>query len=738
MIALLQSDPLKTAPRMNPIRAIQGIRGVNCVLHDDGCLRFGARLRRWLVPCIASIVPAQAQMAVPSNDEPVRLEPMTVWGEANPGWPDAASARSGDVPANLAATVERIPGLAMHHMGAAAAEPLLRGLGSDRVVTSLDGLPLPNASPTRTASPLALIAGGLTGGLAIDKAVPSVALGPPANAGYIGLSLAAGGSSSQSDTTDATADWDSDRDGGNALVREISNRGPWKIRIAAAAHSLGDYSAGDGTVVPADDRGEGVALDLGWKPDSRSQFRLGALLSRQELAVNSALPLDTRRTNLNVFTGGHRWTLSDQTWIDTRIGAGVSRPHLDNSGRPAPARVAADGRTASLAAGISIRHKTALSDEFVAGIDRTEEDRDMQRKRSGAVDLLWPDLRQTDVGGFAETTQVLSATWKLRLGARLDAATSEARAADGLAFNRTIRDLYVAYNGPDAAKTAQHDVAGAANALLTGQLTSALGTSLGAGFSRQPPGASERYRAFSDALGGGYEIGNPAARAENKYDLTWGLHWQRPTLSVQADLFASYLPNYLHRARVGTTTPPPPPPPGSIVYGYRATAAELWGGELEILWQPIADSWLRLTSAGIEATDRKADRRLPEIPPETLDLAAGRGWPAIGVKPWVEIGLRSTAAQRNPAPDEMPVFANTSAFALAAIRGGFSWHGLEVSLSVANVFNRLYFDYLSPPAAATPPSGSLRPGARIPGPGRDFLLTIRFRGDRPLPAPTKP
>jgi outer membrane receptor protein involved in Fe transport len=62
------------------------------------------------------------------------------------------------------------------------------------------------------------------------------------------------------------------------------------------------------------------------------------------------------------------------------------------------------------------------------------------------------------------------------------------------------------------------------------------------------------------------------------------------------------------------------------------------------------------------------------------------------------------------------------------VRGGVSWHGVDVSLSVENIFDRLYFDYLSPPAAAMPPSGSLRPGSRIPGPGRDILLTIRFRG----------
>ena len=49
-----------------------------------------------------------------------------------------------------------------------------------------------------------------------------------------------------------------------------------------------------------------------------------------------------------------------------------------------------------------------------------------------------------------------------------------------------------------------------------------------------------------------------------------------------------------------------------------------------------------------------------------------------------------------------------------------------MSLSVENVFDRLYYDYLSPPAAAMPPSGTLLPGARIPGPGRTITFTVSY------------
>jgi iron complex outermembrane receptor protein len=678
----------------------------------------------WLLGAGVLLAAGRAQTATSAADEPVRLEKLTVWGEAVPGLLDIMPGQlQWSVPSNMASIAESIPGLAMHHMGAAAAEPLLRGLGSDRIVTTLDGLPLPNASPTRTASPFALITAGLPAALEVSKSLPSVTLGPPANAGYIGLSLAPADKTNRTNRTYAGTAWNFDRGGGDILAGETAAQGAWNVRTALAAHSLGDYTAGDGTVVPARDRNVGAALHLDRQPDPEHRLQLGVLFSRQELAVNSALPLDTRDTSTSAFTAGYGWAASGRTWIDTRLGLGISRPHLDNAGRPAPALITADGRTLSLAAGVSVRHQTEAG-EFVVGLDATQEERRLERKRPGAVDLLWPDLHQNDAGGFAELTCALTADWKLRLGARLDAAHSEARAADGLAFNRSIRDLYAAYYGPDAVQTNRSETVGAANALLTGRLASAVTTTLGAGFSRQPPGASERYRAFSDALGGGYEIGNPAARAEDKYEMDWGLRWQQPKFAIDVDLFASYLPDYLHRTRVGTTTPPSPPPAGAIVYGYRSTEATFLGGELEVLWQPVTDTWWRLAAAGVEGTDRKAHRRLPEIPPASLTLAAGRMWSGARLKPWVEVGARAVAAQHNPAPDDMPVFADTPAFILGNVRGGLTWRGLRVALSVENVFDRLYYDYLSPPAAATPPSGSLLPGARIPGPGRTFTLTV--------------
>ena len=256
----------------------------------------------------------------------MQLDKVTVRGESVPGQPGVAPASSEGIAPSLAAAVDAAPGLAMHHMGASAAEPLLRGLGSDHVVTALDGLPLPNASPTRTASPLALIGGGLAAGFTVSKAVPSVTLGPPANAGYIVLSTADPDAVHGPMAAYGGAEWDPNRDGGERSGRRLRPQRHWSFRAAAAAHTLGDYTSGDGTVIPAKDRNEGAALELGWQPDTHTSSRLGALFSRQELAVNSALPLDTRDTDRCAFTGGYSWAASAKPGLTTRFGVGIPRP----------------------------------------------------------------------------------------------------------------------------------------------------------------------------------------------------------------------------------------------------------------------------------------------------------------------------------------------------------------------------------------------------------------------------
>src|SRR6185369_970172 len=58
---------------------------------------------------------------------------------------------------NLGNELLAIPGVAGHARAADAMEPFVRGLALDRVATTLNGLPLLNASPERTNSPVVVL-----------------------------------------------------------------------------------------------------------------------------------------------------------------------------------------------------------------------------------------------------------------------------------------------------------------------------------------------------------------------------------------------------------------------------------------------------------------------------------------------------------------------------------------------------------------------------------------------------
>jgi len=109
-----------------------------------------------------------------------------------------------------------------------------------------------------------------------------------------------------------------------------------------AAHSLGNLHLGRRHGGSSGRPKRGTALELEWQPDPKHRLQFGALFSRQELAVNSALPLDTRATDTMAMNLEYDWAGSDQTdcypvWCRTHgshLDTGVAPPGLVTCRRP--------------------------------------------------------------------------------------------------------------------------------------------------------------------------------------------------------------------------------------------------------------------------------------------------------------------------------------------------------------------------------------------------------------------
>ncbi|HVU34895.1 MAG TPA: TonB-dependent receptor [Opitutaceae bacterium] len=633
---------------------------------------------------------------------------------------------------NLGPELLAIPGVYGHARAADAMEPSIRGLGFDRVATTIDGIPLVNASPERTNSPVVILGDAAVTAMIVTKALPSVTQGLVTTGGRIALQTgdAATQPGAPSTTATLTTTYNGARDGFVAQGRFATAAGAWNAGATFFRNDLGDYTAADGRVVAArfDDYGGSAAL--AWRGGGH-QARIAFLQRRLRDQETVSLPLDGRNTESDVLTFNDRWSVDAGALqaIEVRAGTAYTDPYITSEARKAPALTFAQATARSSGGGVTTIWQPAGFGVLRAGADFAGQDRRAVRTTAAGNDYIWPDATYTDVGVFAEWTRSLTPAWRLRLGARGDDVASDARAADRLALGRPIRDQYVAYNGPAAGAVARHDHAGAANALLEWNRNHTVSAFVGAGYSVQPAGVMERYRAFLNALGGdgrggnAVELGNPALHPERKVALESGGTWRGSWLDLEATAYYYRVDDFILREPVGTTQPPLAP---MVVFGYRNTPADFFGTELGATFRPAAGWSIPVTYALSEGRHRDTGVGLSDIPPWEGTIAVRYRGSLRTMPCAVEFRGRVVGARNNPAPLENPLFGATGGFSVWHIRAGIPL-GPRVKLEagIENLLDRHYTEYLTPPVAPfAPASGNLRPGDRVPAPGRSGWVSI--------------
>ncbi len=636
---------------------------------------------------------------------------------------------------NLGQELLALPGVYGHARAADAMEPNLRGLGFDRVATTINGIPLLNASPERTNSPVVILGPAAVGDVVVTKALPSVTLGPATTGGRIALNTEE--RDAEADTAPFRASlnltYNGARDGFTSRGRFATVAGSWEADATFFRNDLGDYTAPDGRVVAARLDESGASLALGWH-DAQHRVRAELLQRRLRLQEAVSLPLDGKNTDSQVFTFNDRWTIEHGALekIEWRVGHTFTDPYITSEDRKAPSLTSAQATARSTAAGVESFWRTGDRGTLALGGDWSDQNRRAVRTTAAGQDFIWPGAVYEDAGLFAEWNRTLDAAWNLRLGARADDVRSDARDADKPALGRPIREQFVLYNGPAAAAVAREDFAGAINALLKWTPRRELSAFVGAGVGDQPAQAMERYRAMLNALGGdghggnAVELGNPALRTERKWALEAGGAWKGAAAEIEATFYYYRVDNFILRTPIGKTLPPLA---SMVVFGYRNIDAELYGGEFGVALKPTRQLSLPLTFAVAEGRNRTTGVGLSEIPPWEVTLAARYRSEAKKFPLWAEFGARVVGAKSNPAPLDNPLFATAGGFALWHARAGMPLgRHLRLEGGFENIFNHRYTEYLSPPVAPfKPASGTLLPGERVPGAARSAWLSLTWK-----------
>ncbi|PTX95519.1 TonB-dependent receptor [Opitutus sp. ER46] len=693
-----------------------------------------ACLTRRLLPLAATLALLAATtrggQSTSSSDTPTRLPEFLVPGE-RVGQLELPVPREGlRAPSpNLAADLLALPGVFGQARGADALEPGIRGFSFDRIATSFDGLPLLNASPDRTGAPIALLGPTAAAAITVSKALPSVTLGPVPTGGRIVLHGGSRAATVTANSASLTSSYDAGRAGFSTVASVSARHDTAYVDASLFQHRLGNYIGG-GRDVAARYEDHGGSVALGWQHaqhDARLEVTHRRLLRQDTLA----LPLDVRDTDTLVVALRDRWTTlapASLQAVSWRIGYASADPYLTNAARPASPLIFSQSVARSAGAGLASTWHPAPTATLVVGADASWHQRRAIRTTSAGRDHIWPDVITSQLGLYAEWNGDLAPGWSLRAGARGDALRSDARAADQPALGRSVREQFIAYNGPAAARVSRHDAVGAANLLLRWQPSSPFSAFLGAGLSAQPAAATERYRAFLNALGGdgrggnAFELGNPALAAERKLALETGATWRTPWLLVEAAAYAYQIDAFIQRRPIGTTAS------RVVVFGYRNADAAFCGGELSATWRP-ADGWsIPLTLARATGWLRATGTGLPDLPPWEASAAvryAGRLRQHLSA---LDFGARLAGARTNPAPLDNPLFGTTAGFSVWHLRVGLSLTDtVSVSAGIENLFDRNYTEYLSPPVSPSrPASGSLQPGERVPSPGRAPWLAVKL------------
>jgi iron complex outermembrane receptor protein len=634
---------------------------------------------------------------------------------------------------NLGEAILEVAGVNAVRRGASMTEPVIRGLGWERVLTQLNHLPIHGACPGRMDPPITYAHASSTQEIRVIKGVPSVTLGPAGTGGRIQVIT---DYERPPEAVPGLGSWlhggyDAARDGWSTEGGVLGGNEQLDLRASLEVLRYGDYESGGGTEVPADQEEISSSLALAYRPSPSHRWWQTLNYVDEESIDYPSLPMDLDESTFWAFSGGYRRRPEDGRLQQLEAEVGFTTIDHGMSNRQKPNRGQIEAATTSESGGLSgllrLRLDASESTTINAGVDAFHLGRDALRTRlvvaSGQTfrDHIWPDASQNDLGFFTEGLTLLPDGYRLRAGARLDILWSDAEAVDEMSLGgRTIRENYVRFSGQEASDVADTEVVGSGNVLIEHSVGRHYRVHLGGGLCSRPAGVTERYYAFAPAPGG-FQIGDPSLDPELKTEVTGGLDAELSWLHGHLTIYQTWIDDLILQTTVGYEDVNGDGDE-DLIRGFRNVDARLYGGEASFLLRAGPDISFPLSLAYVRGENRSSGGDLPEIPPFEGSLAI-RYTVERATPWWCEIGGRFVAEQEriDPAFSE----DETRGFAVLHLRGGIEiGEALSVKLGAENLLDHEYNEHLT--REAVMPAGDLPPGAEVPAPGFAFHADIRY------------
>jgi iron complex outermembrane receptor protein len=630
--------------------------------------------------------------------------------------------------------IRAIPGVTGVRRGANSSEPVIRGLGWERVATRVDGLNLHGACVGRMDPPASMLSPTAIQSLEVVKDLPSVLLGPGGTGGAIEISSDYERDPDEPDPWGGRIHTTYDS-AGNRFFGGVEGMGGnrW-LDLHAAVHGgrAGDYDSGDGTRVPARLTGFGGSFSLAAHPAEGQRVGVRFLDGERRDEDFPALPMDSEYVSSRVVTAAWRLERGPELFrgLELRGGYNGVEHVMNNDHKPNFPRMQAETHSDADTFGtraLSLWHP-APALRLAFGLDFQHLGRDATRRRRMTLpmpmqftDRIWPDVWQWDLGGFAALDFEIGDDWRMRLGGRVDRAESDARDADAPSLQmRSVRENYVFRNGdPGAGKVDRSQTLGSGQLFVVWEGVENLRAQLGGGLTSRTANLTELYFAFAPAPGG-FLVGNPALSPEKKIEIAGGIDWSSEHVDLSIDFFHAWFEDYILPTLIDVDDVNGDGV-DDLIRGFVNVNARTTGVELGLVLRAGAHWSLPVSLSYVRGRNTSDDRDLPEIPPLEGQAALRFDSGTDRFPCWLQFGGRFANRQ-----DEIdPLFGEdaTGGFVVLHLRGGVElWRGLSLQAGIENLLDREYHEHLTRETAL--PVGDLGAGDEIPAPGRHVYVTF--------------
>jgi iron complex outermembrane receptor protein len=619
-----------------------------------------------------------------------------------------------------------VVGVSGSRIGGHGTDPVIRGLGQNRINVLLDGAFVLGACPNRMDPPTAYAAASSYDRITVLRGITTLEYGGgPGGTVLIernhegfqaGESLRIGldmGYRGNSGTREGAAD-----------VAAGNQQG--FLRLIGGWMDADDYEDGGGNPVRSAFEERSGSLIAGWTPDADTRLIISAEAQRlrDELFAGAGMdsPLsdnDTLRVNYQTVDVGMLTSLKLETFISR-----VDHVMDNYSLREPPSsmmklRVPASSETAG---GRLVLESESVLGRWRYGISIQNNKRDAIRVNDSndtLNSLLWPDAGIDQSGAFAELIRRIGSNRRLTAGLRFDRVRARASSADRQPAGMLLSPnaLYALYYGEQAdGRTrrenlwggflrVEHDLADGRGSLY-GALSRTLRTA----------DATERYLASNAPTPSRRWVGNPLLDPEAHHQLEIGLLLGRSQWNLEGSLFYADITDFILRDRANL--------PDNNATVYRNVDSTRWGGELSGRFR-FARSWeASLGLAYVRATNTDDDRPIAQTPP--LEAQIGLNY---RVDDW-ELGLIWRAAARQRRVDDDPLNGSgldagrTPGWSVVGIHGRYAiathW---QLDAGIDNLFDRAYAQHLNRSSAFDADQ------IQVNEPGRSAWIRVRYRFD---------